>query len=261
MENAAKGYENGFNYSAPDPTRSWVGLNYGRILWPKLDGYKILDQRYRKQNQKKTALEIVQREELMSKKQTGTGTEAEPAEPVEMDTAELPSASLEVKSTPTPRTGLMGLFKSLRRSPKKADSTEPDHTHPADPVPESQPLADHEFVNSIDVEEADKIDHQQLSPDSSADQADYVDPDTGIPWYSYVLDPGTIPNRYDLRFKGIGFVLDLSRGRSEQAVRQEVYEWVQWEEAKRTEASRGSPVIQEGGTSAPQPVDERRQEL
>lgn len=35
----------GFKYAAPISSRSWIDLNHGRWLWPKLEGYRLLDEK------------------------------------------------------------------------------------------------------------------------------------------------------------------------------------------------------------------------
>jgi hypothetical protein len=216
--------------------RSWVDLNHGRLLWPKLEGYRLLDPKPTEETEKRRS-ESVKPDEVDEEEEDvhRSPSRAGQAEPV------VPDAPHETAETRVK--GKRNWFWS-----RSEPNPEYGHVLPAEPDPEYYPW--HPFIRRKLVETVphpgyDRINpdnHHQHSTGSGSDHAaevhiDYVsdeqiNPITRLPWYAYVLHPSQIPSRYDLRYKGIGIVVDLGLGRNEEAVRQEVGEWKAWEREK-----------------------------
>jgi hypothetical protein len=229
LEHARRGKDQSFLYSAPIANRSWVDLNYGRLLWPKLEGYRLLDSN---PNEKKGRAQASRALEAALNKKLPSHTEE--AEPVEPAAPHALSPSETAKATPKPRRRWLNWpGQSSRKGSVHKPATQSQVpaaiASAADPTPPEAPEPvgheyEYEYTGDFEI---DEIEHdtndEQLPPPTTFSS----------PWYSYILHPHQLPSRYDLRYNGIGFVLDLGRGRTEQAVKQEVKEWRAWEAGKK----------------------------
>ena len=183
-------------------------------------------------NEKKGRAQVSRALEAALKKKLPTHTEE--AEPVEPAAPHALSSSESAEATPKPRRRWLNWPGRLLRKGSVYNSATQSQvpaavTTAADPTPPEAPGSieheyEYEYIEDFEINEIehDTHDEQLQSPATFSS-----------PWYSYFLHPNQLPSRYDLRYNGIGFVLDLGRGRTEQAVKQEVKEWRAWEAGKK----------------------------
>lgn len=257
LEQARRGNDQTFLYSAPIANRSWVDLNHGRLLWPKLEGYRLLDPN---PNEKKGRAQVSRALEAALTKKLPSHTEE--AEPVEPAAPHAVSSSDSVEATPKPQRRWFNRPGRLSRKgsvPKPAIqsqvpaavATAADPTPPDGPEP-VEPEYEYEYAEDIETDEIEyDTNDAQLSPST-------IPPSR---WYSYIFHPDRLPSRYDLRYNGIGFVLDLGRGRTEQAVKQEVKEWRAWEAGKKRKAKEQEPKRERVGVLEEMRRDQGMREL
>ena len=223
---AWKGNETSFLYSVPVANRSWVDLNYGRLLWPKLEGYRLLDT---PASEKKGSSRTSSAIKAVIQEQNPHASRTEEVEPIEPAAPDVSSSVATAKATPQPRrrwfdwskaTFLEGGSSGLEEKSAYPASV----VHVADPEPPAAPEPTTNY-------HADYSDDYVEAPSEVYGDEQVAHP--RLPWYAYMMNPSQIPSRYDLRVRGVGFVLDLGMRRKEQAVKQEVREWKAWEATKK----------------------------
>jgi hypothetical protein len=245
LEQAFKGNETAFLYSAPATNRSWVDLNYGRLLWPKLEGYRLLDSKpSEKKGSSKTSSAIKAVLQEQEQEHNPLASRTEEVEPREPAAPHVSSSAALVKATRKPsrrwfdwsKTSFLkkGTVHVEERRAKTASSA-----HVADPEPPAEPESTGYYRDDYEEDFA-KSSRQDLDDEPTISPR--------LPWYAYIMHPSQIPSRYDLRVNGVGFVLDLGMSRNEQAVKQEVREWKAWEaEKKRRKSEKAMEARRDAG--------------
>ncbi len=252
----------GFSFTNPVAPRCWGDLNGGKLLWPVLDGYKLVEKR--REQRKAERRRVLAARNLPAKEEAEHATldEAQPIthngddehfDPLvidlEAEASQAEAPDPEAEQVPSDDTASATARKPTASPVRKSwfwNSNTPTAPDAPPPLPPAEPSAFEDMLEVIPLPPPKRI--------QASDDTMYV---FGMP----------IRRRWDLRYKSIGLVLDFSNGRTEQAVRQEVEQWIDWEdqvalekwadedEAKvaETEAMARSrpPEVEESGTQDP----------
>lgn len=226
-----------FRYSAPVVSRCWCDLNGGRLLWPVLEGYKLIDVKEKAIWEKRKAEREAQKQlQASSSVPASSAARSSPLGPNDWPPIPPYEAGSKLPSGTTWMERFWPNFHARRLketqaaappSPVDAAAPEPpqEPEHPTGPITTWEELGGgggHGMLSDATPEpEAEAMPNTQPSSDP-------VPQATAL---SSSLTPESKegrPRRIDLRLGGLGVVLDLGFSRSESAVRQEVEEWLEY---------------------------------
>lgn len=216
-------------YGEPVPNRCWCDLNNGRLLWPVLSGYRYLDG---KLNDKRVKEDLKQWRE-----QRGVSGNASKTQDAEALTT--PEAPVEPLSTtaasvaeekPTASSWWSRLaFKQTQSTP----SIRPSRTEAYDPLVPEDPSHDDPLMNWDGVSAAPT---ETITSSPERTHSTPLLSPSAASWWSSLAK-----SRYDLRVHGIGMVMDLGLTRTEENVKEEIMEMLDWKERRR----RANGVLEE----------------
>jgi hypothetical protein len=210
-------------YAAPVRNRCWCDLNNGRLLWPVLTGYRYLDG---KVNDKKIKEDLS--EWRRQRNTTGFPTRTDEPEPESL--LEIPVESSTTEEAPEePTSTSWWRRRPFKRFEKPAPVT-PSRTEAYDPQVPEDPYHDDPLMNWDGTTPVSEVEAEAVTPTQSSHIASFVTP-TASSWW-----PSLARSRYDLRMHGIGMVVDFGLTRTEEAVKEEVMEMLDWRERKRAES-------------------------
>lgn len=206
-------------YAAPVPNRCWCDLNNGRLLWPVLTGYRYLDGKLNPKVKEDLKQWRIQRNT------TGFPTRTEEAEPEpSMEISAQTSRIEEIPEEPTPTSWWRRLpFKNSRQP----TPVTPSRTEAYDPRVPEDPYHEDPLMNWDGTTPAFEPETEAPTPTSSSHIGAFITP-AAASWWSSLLR-----SRYDLRVHGIGMVVNLGLTRTEEDVREEVMEMLDWRERHR----------------------------
>lgn len=210
-------------YAAPVPNRCWCDLNNGRLLWPVLTGYRYLDS---KVNDKKVKEDL--KEWRRQRNATGFPTRTDEPEPEPLlEIPVEPSTTEEALEEATPTSWWRRI--PFKRS-EKSRPVVPSRTEAYDPQVPEDPYNEDPLMNWDGTTPVSEVEPEVATPTQSSHIGSFITPDASSWWSSLAR------SRYDLRMHGIGMVVDLGLTRTEEAVKEEVMEMLDWRERKRGES-------------------------
>ncbi|GHJ86864.1 hypothetical protein NliqN6_3266 [Naganishia liquefaciens] len=203
-------------YASPVPNRCWCDLNQGRLLWPVLNGYRYLDWKLHPKVKEDLKKWRIQR----NTSGFPTRTEEAKPEPLLEIPVETPIAD-KIPEWPTSTSWWQRL--SFKRATQLTAVT-PSRTEAYDPQVPEDPYHEDPLMNWDGTTTDAELEMETLAPTSSSQIGAFVSPAAASWWSSW-----TRP-RYDLRMHGIGMVVDFGLTRSEEDVKEEVMEMLDWRE-------------------------------
>lgn len=209
-------------YAAPVPNRCWCDLNNGRLLWPVLTGYRYLDGKLNPKVKEDLKQWRIQRNS------TGFPTRTEEAEPE--PSMQIPAQTPiieEIVEEPTSTSWWRRLpFKSSQQPTPVA----PSRTEAYDPRVPEDPYHEDPLMNWDGTTPASEVETEAPTPTSSSHIGGFITP-AAASWWSSLMR-----SRYDLRVHGIGMVVDFGLTRTEEDVKEEVMEMIDWRERQRVKS-------------------------
>jgi hypothetical protein len=204
-------------YAEPIPNRCWCDLNNGRLLWPVLSGYRYLDG---KLSDKRVKKDLKQWRDQRNPSRT---QDAEAASTPEAPVKSLSNpASSVAEETQASSWWNRLAFKNSQPSP----SIRPSRTEAYDPLVPEDPSHDDPLMNWDGVSAA-PTDAAPTAPNPTHSTS-LLSPSAASWWSSLAK------SRYDLRLHGIGMVVDLGLTRTEENVKEEIMEVLDWKERRRS---------------------------
>lgn len=209
-------------YAAPIPNRCWCDLNNGRLLWPVLSGYRYLDGKISDKRVKEDLRQWRERRDALGSpsRTQDAETASTPDAPVEPSSA---TASFHAEETHASSWWHRLAFKQT----KPTASAQPSGTDAYDPLVPEDPYHDDPLMNWDGVSAAPT--DVASTPASPTHSTSLLSPGAATWWSSLVR------SRYDLRLHGIGMVVDFGLTRTEDHVKEEIMEMLDWKERQRTD--------------------------
>ncbi|KAJ9093502.1 hypothetical protein QFC20_007105 [Naganishia adeliensis] len=208
-------------YAAPIPNRCWCDLNNGRLLWPVLSGYRYLDGKISDKRVKEDLRQWRDRRdaalELPSRTQD-TEADLTPEAPVEPSST---TTSFQAEETRAPSWWGRLAFKQTNPTA----SVRPSGTDAYDPLVPEDPYHEDPLMNWDGVSAVPAGGAPILA--ESTHTTPLLSPSAASWWSSLVR------SRYDLRLHGIGMVVDFGLTRTEEHVKEEIMQMLDWKARRR----------------------------
>lgn len=208
-------------YAAPIPNRCWCDLNNGRLLWPVLSGYRYLDGKISDKRVKEDLRQWRERRDAalgLPSRTQDTEADLTPEAPVEPSST---TTSFQAEETRAPSWWRRLAFKQTTPTasvrPSGTDAYDP--LVPEDPYHED-PLMNWDGVSAIPTGGAPILGEPTHT-------TSLLSPSAASWWSSFVR------SRYDLRLHGIGMVVDFGLTRTEEHVKEEIMQMLDWKARQR----------------------------